>query len=175
MVIEFVKGESSSNKRDVVRIIRTDGTTAYTYLHPYFPLHDLLHYVVETELELHESFWGLLARGWHFDDFATKNPATGKLLKIQPEQALAVEELVGFLQLAETGSVSRDPADLQRLMGEQSWVAKISPMGIITSESIGAIQNRFAALRKEWTAIASGDVLKLVFPYHHPAIETILY
>jgi hypothetical protein len=71
----------------------------------FFPLHDLTHYAVETELGLDRAFYGLVAAGWDLTDFARP----GAPAKLTPEAGLA-ELLVGFLD-AERASGQRWSAD----------------------------------------------------------------
>lgn len=52
----------------VLECVRADGTETWqkqqSQSAAFFPLHDLTHYAVETELGISEAFYGLIASGW---------------------------------------------------------------------------------------------------------------
>ena len=52
----------------VLRLKRNDGTSDWQKQQgpnaAFFPLHDLTHYAVETELGIGDAFYGLVAAGW---------------------------------------------------------------------------------------------------------------
>ena len=58
----------------------------------FFPMHDLVHYAVETHLGFRRGFYGLIAEGWDIRDTEGRGPR-GPL----PPEALNVENLVGLL------------------------------------------------------------------------------
>ena len=57
-------------------------------------IHDLTHYVVETQLGLQEAFFGLLARGWDITDFENKQKIRSADI---PMEGIRAEILVGLL------------------------------------------------------------------------------
>lgn len=159
MRIRWTKADRSG-KPDALACFRDDGTTTYTRLSPFFPLHDLLHYAVETTLDYRTAFWGLIEQGWDLGSFAEKNPETGRLARELPAQALLAENLVGFLQLAATGSVSSDPDDLYHFLSTQ-W----DPIpNEISPGSLAIIHSRFAELMQRWQRLSPGGAMELYFP-----------
>lgn len=159
MRIRWTKADGQS-KPDALACFREDGTTSYTRLHPFFPLHDLIHYAVETTLDYRMAFWGLIAQGWDLDSFAEKNPETGKIAYELPEEALIAENLVGVIQLSLTGSVSSDPDELYGFLSTL-W----NPIPTeITPAKLATIQARFADLRQRWQQLPPGGALELFFP-----------
>lgn len=106
------------------------------------------------------AFWGLIAQGWDLDSFAEKNPETGKIAYELPEEALIAENLVGIIQLAQTGSVSSDPDELYQFLSTL-W----NPIPTeITPDKLATIQSRFAELRQQWQQLPPGGALELSFP-----------
>ncbi|MBC8139687.1 MAG: hypothetical protein H8F28_27720 [Fibrella sp.] len=159
MRIRWTKTDGQG-KPDTLACFRDDGTTSYTRLSAFFPLHDLMHYAVETTLGYENAFWGLIARGWDFDSFAEKDTQTGKIARTLPSEALVAENLVGFLQLAQTGSVSSVPDALYRFLMTQ-W----DPVPVeITPDRLAVIQSRFAELLEQWQELPHGGALELFFP-----------
>src|SRR5947207_10613282 len=65
VIIEFAKRKDGNT---VLRCIRDDGSTSWQRVDDnqaaFFPLHDLTHYAVETELGFGQGFYGLIADGW---------------------------------------------------------------------------------------------------------------
>jgi hypothetical protein len=78
------------------------GTTA-----AFFPVHDLTHYAVETELKHKRGFFGLLAEGWDFTDFSSDWPR-GRI----PADAEPAELIVGLLDSERSGGGGRDGAPM---------------------------------------------------------------
>ncbi len=159
MRIRWTKSDGMG-RPDSLACFRDDGTTSHTRLHPYFPLHDLMHYAVETTLGYSTAFWGLVQSGWEFQTFEQKDPATGKIAHGLPEGALRAENLVGILQLVETGSVSSDPDELRVCLTAQ-WDPVPEE---ITADNLAAARALFATLRDTWRRLPPGDAMELHFP-----------
>lgn len=89
----------------VLRCTRADGSASWQRHHgrqaAFFPLHDLTHFAIETELGFRRAFYRLLAEGWEIEDTTGKG-ARGPL----PPEALCVEHLVGAFDLARAGAVT---------------------------------------------------------------------
>jgi hypothetical protein len=79
--------------KSVLTCRRPDGTTTWSHVSDYFPVHDMAHFVVESTLKIPRAFYSLVLDGWNIDDFAMKG--VGKTL---PPEANLVEALVGRLQ-----------------------------------------------------------------------------
>src|SRR5262245_49621493 len=76
--------------------VRANGTTTWQRhdgVHGrFFPLHDLTHYAVETELVFRNGFYGLVADGWDLSDFEDRARRAR-----MPAEAILPELIVGFL------------------------------------------------------------------------------
>ncbi|HEX8077601.1 MAG TPA: hypothetical protein VF511_07285, partial [Chthoniobacterales bacterium] len=104
MKIEFAKQKDGSA---VLRCIRADGSVTWQKQEgqhaAFFPVHDLTHYAVETELGFGRGFYGLIAEGWEIAD-TTGKTARGPL----PNEALEVEYFVSaFSAERASGTTSR--------------------------------------------------------------------
>src|SRR5436190_22117753 len=87
VIIEFAKRKDGNT---VLRCIRDDGSSSWQRNENqharFFPLHDLVHYALESELGCREGFFGLIASGWNIDE------TTGKSARgVLPRVALEVE------------------------------------------------------------------------------------
>ena len=89
--ILFAKAKDPS-AQDVLTCIRQDSSRTWSKLHAAFPIHDMTHYAVETELKAANGFFGLLAQGWDITDFGIPE----KRAKM-PLEALWVEQVVGVI------------------------------------------------------------------------------
>src|ERR1043166_2825467 len=90
VIVEFAKRKDGNT---VLRCIRNDGSITWqrnvNQQARYFPLHDLVHYAVETELGFSEGFFGLIAAGWNIEE------TTGKTTRgALPTEAIEVEHIV---------------------------------------------------------------------------------
>jgi hypothetical protein len=117
----------------------------------FFPLHDLTHYAVETELGLDRAFYGLLREGWDITDFGKPWPR-GPL----PDQAGAAELIVGFFD-AEGAAGVRWPTE--------DFIAKVADGRLaLTDELLDRIRARRSELFGRWRDLAPGESLELEFP-----------
>src|SRR3954464_3101234 len=89
--ILFAKAKDPASQ-DVLTCIRNDGSRTWSKLHAAFPVHDMTHYAVETEMKAKDGFFGLVAQGWDITDFGIPEKRAR-----MPLQALWVEHVVGVV------------------------------------------------------------------------------
>jgi hypothetical protein len=146
----------------VLRCVRPDGSDTWQKLQghqaAFFPLHDLTHFAVESELGVSDAFYGLIARGWSIEDTTGKG-ARGPL----PDTALFVENVVGTLD-TERASGSRwtaeefnDNTDRYARNGGRPTPRRL------TDDELLRIRKRRAELFAEWSALPTGKTLTLGF------------
>ena len=146
----------------VLKCVRADGTETWQKQEgaqaAFFPLHDLTHYSVESELGLTNAFYGLIAQGWSIDDTS----ARGVAAKLPPD-ALFAEWLVGTFD-AERASGTRWTAAEFIENGERyfSNSGRTLPRAI-TEEELRRIRRRRAELFTQWDALIPGATLELTF------------
>ena len=124
----------------------------------FFPLHDLTHFAVETELEYAQGFFGLVAEGWDVTDFGPPWPR-GAL----PVQALLAELLVGFL---DAERASGTPWTIDELKVSTASYARQSGRQLdlaLTEAELDRIRERRGQLFAQWAALGAGDMLELRF------------
>lgn len=161
MQIRWNKSDGQG-RPDALTVVRDDGTGDYARLNPFFPLHDLLHFAVETTLDYRAAFWGLIASGWSLGDFGVRDPDTGKVRQ-PPDEANVAENLVGLLQLVETGSIA-DAEAVIVLLEEHCRDHHLAMPSPISVTQIEAVRTRFAELRGQWLALPPGGTMELSFP-----------
>lgn len=140
--------------------VRADGTTTWQRqegaLGRFFPLHDLTHYAVETELGYRKGFYGMVASGWDLTDFAAPWPKGPIPADMDPS-----EIVVGFLD-TERASNERWTADdfneKARIHCEQRGG---TPPAGITDEALGRVRARRSELFARWRELKPGDTMEL--------------
>lgn len=137
-------------------IRRPDGSSTGAAVHPYLPLHDLMHLCVEEALGFRNGFLGLVADGWDLADFS----APGAVARL-PAEAQVAETIVGVLDLVRAGSLKAgdiEAAVEQALAGQ--GLALQRPLG--QDELEGALERhrRFAAA---WAALEPGASLQATY------------
>jgi hypothetical protein len=141
----------------VLRCVREDGSYTWqkqTSRHaPFFALHDLTHFAVESTLGFRRGFFGLIAQGWDIED-TTGQGSRGPL----PDEAAEVEHIVGFLDGERGSGTLWTAGDYNRFLPE--W-----PMRHLTDESLARVRARRAELFAEWSAVAPGATLELRFEH----------
>ena len=135
------KGDGAS----VLRCTRRDGSVTFQRHEgkqgAFYPIHDLTHLAVESELSRPEGFFALVASGWELEETTGKGPR-GPI----PEGAVAVEKLVGLLDLERAGVARWEPADLG-----------------LTADEADRVRRRLAELLGRWVALPVGDTLAVDF------------
>ncbi len=134
----------------VLRCVRADGTVTWQKQDrhaPFFALHDLTHFAVESTLRIQRGFFGLIAEGWDLEDTTGKG-ARGPL----PREALEVEGIVGLFD-AERGSGAIWTADEFNQFASRQ----------LTVEEVAQIRARRSDLFKQWSALPPGQTLDLFY------------
>ena len=150
----------------MLKCIRADGSTTWQRLAgphaAFFPVHDLTHYAVETELRHRLGFFGLLAEGWDFTDFAEN---WGR--RPMPPDADPSELIVGLLDADRVGGHATSAAELNAsaaLYYAQRGVPDAGPHAVeLTEEQLDRIRRRLRDLVARWEALAPGATIELPF------------
>jgi hypothetical protein len=157
-----IRIKKSADGSGALAAVRADGSVTWQRqkptVSPFFALHDLTHYAVETELGLTHAFYGLLADGWNLTDFGKPWPR-GPL----PAQAGIAELVVGFL-------------DTERASGERMLAEEFNEHARVhcaqhgmpgplrlTDDELLRIRARRAELFARWAAVPAGGTLELEF------------
>ncbi len=160
MIIRFKK--SPPNKPHALSCIRSDGSTTWTRLR--VPVqHDLIHYAVETTLDLRDSFYGLLARGVNITDF--EKPKAQRTFALTDE-AVHTEYIVGLFQMElSNGEPYEDfNAELRAMCGQNRFSAPPE----IALEKIERIRQAVSEILYDWQTIEPGQTFELKFDERQP-------
>lgn len=159
LVIQLTKGVDGGA---VLRCIRADGSTTWQRQEgrsaAFFPLHDLTHYAIETELGFRSGFYGLVADGWDIRDTEGKG-ARGPL----PAEAIAAEHLAGMFDLERAGSVVWKAAELNDEAARYAREGGRKPPRELTDVELERIRTRLGELYARWAVVPAGLTMELTF------------
>ena len=160
MKIIFTKREKDLAS---LRCIRPDGSETWSNTkYPVMVIHDLIHYVVETELGFRRAFYGLLAEGHDVSSFSL--PVTQRSTVLQPArlppEAHQAEILVGLLQSERTDSVTY-PHFVAMLA--KVCVLKNVPPPSLSDATLNTLRTRSDQLCQQWQALGEKETLTLEF------------
>ena len=156
MRIQLKKGRDGAPN---LTCIRADGTRTFGKVHPFFPLHDLTHYAVESVLGFDRAFFGLVASGWSLDDFADK--ATRARM---PAEALWAENVVGLLDLERGTGRMMTAEELSTGLRDSLARQGVAPFRAITEDELVRVRTLRGRLSAQWTAVPPGETLEVSFP-----------
>ncbi len=151
-----IEWKKISAERASLTCRRPDGSATWSRLSNFFPLHDLAHFAVETELGLARGFFGLIAEGWPLDDFT--QPGVAARL---PPESLVAENVVGTIErLGDEASLEEISAGLAASLAAQNLPA----FRALRSDELARARATRRALTKQWRALPIGETLRLEFP-----------
>ena len=150
----------------MLRCIRDDGSVSWQKQEGthavFFPLHDLTHYAVETELGYRRGFYGLIAEGWEIAETTGKTPR-GTL----PNEALEVEYLVSAFSAERASGEAATANEFNELAATFARGKGMPEPRKLTAHELARVRLRFVALATQWRALAPGETLRLEFPRPH--------
>lgn len=159
MRIRFTK---QAGKDDWMECIRTDGTTTVCPMpkHRILP-HDFVHYVVEDKLDLQRSFWGILAIGVGFPNFAPPWDASEFNLPDLTE-ALQAESLVECFQ-AEMWNDFQSAENFAEILQITCQQRNVPPPTHISPEQLQQVRSRLKDYSQRWEQLDLGETLEVEF------------
>ncbi len=160
MIIQFKK---EANKPASLVCIREDGSKTWTKITPGIEIHDLAHYVVETELSFKNAFYGLLKAGYAIHEFelpASERPEALRPKNL-PEEALQTEHLVNLIQVHFQSKM--DPAEFLKQLNSSLKDRGLSPISELNEHKLLTILTNVETLFMRWRSLKSGEQLELKF------------
>ena len=146
----------------LLRCVRADGSATWQRQEgrqaAFFPLHDLAHFAVESELRLDSGFYGLIAEGWDIADTGGKGargPISG--------ETVAVEHLVGVLDLERAGGVVWTAAEVNREAAAFAARGGRPAPRTVTDEELARVRARVRELFARWRGLPPGATLEVGF------------
>lgn len=166
MQITITKGASE----DRILVHRRDGTAASTSFPHKGPIpHDAVHFFVESELEIRDGFWGLVASGRDPEDVGAMAKAAGHPSAARPGvpersivAAIQSERIVECFEadLWSPGCDSQTFRDTVKAGCEHSLV----PAPTMDDKAIARIRSRLQEFRQQWLELPVGASCSLEWP-----------
>jgi len=133
--------------------------------------HDLVHYVVEAELDLRHGFWGLLAAGAEFSNVLIvnrrgKRPAARgrQLIHEHRDELVEVEALAGtFTAIWRGGVRHEDDWPQVRARLANTWTHRPTPHAIGPAD-VERVCAALDALQLRWQYLPAGATLTVTWP-----------
>lgn len=147
---------TSPTHHDLV-VVRGDGSQESLHLETRSCLrHDLVHFAVETEAGLRESFFGMLARGVRYEELARIDMTQGQ------SEIAATEQVVGALQ----GALAKGRTPAEFVAGLTGMLATMAarPPAWLTVPLVERVYERMRRLEGQWRATPFGSAMELWFP-----------
>ncbi|HXM32113.1 MAG TPA: hypothetical protein VN921_00550 [Chthoniobacterales bacterium] len=159
MKIQFTKRKDGGA---LLRCIRADGSATWQRQDDeraaFFPLHDLTHYAVESELGFARGFYGLIAAGWDIIDTTGKG-ASGPL----PDEAIEVEYIVGALGAERAGDPAIRAEEFNHLAAAFAKTRSRPEPRPLTDADLTTVRKRIEGLSARWRDLPAGETLELSF------------
>ena len=159
MKIQITKRKEGSS---ILRCVRDDGSEAWQKQQGdravFFPLHDLTHYAVETELGFRRGFYGLIADGWEIAE-TTGKTERGPI----PDEALEVEYIVSVLSAERTGNAGCSAKEFNELALSFARSKGWPEPRKLTDAELGRVRAHMSELFARWNSLAPGNALELEF------------
>lgn len=147
----------------LLKCIRADGSTTWQRQDDdhaaFFPLHDLTHYAVETELGFRRGFYGLITEGWDIAETTGKS-ARGAL----PNEAPEVEYFVSAFSAERASGAETTAEEFNELAATFARTRGMPLPRPLTDEELARVRARFDELEAKWRSLPLGDTLELAFP-----------
>ena len=145
-----------------MKCTRADGSTTWQRVDDkhaaFFPLHDLVHYAVESELGFRRGFFGLIAEGWEIAETTGKS-ARGPL----PNETLEVEYLVSAFSAERASGTATTATEFNDLAATFASANEMTQPRELTDEDLARVRSRFTDLAMQWRSLAPGSTLQLAF------------
>jgi hypothetical protein len=158
--IQFTKRKDGGA---LLRCVRADGSATWQRQDDqraaFFPLHDLTHYAVESELGFARGFYGLIAAGWDIADTTGKG-ARGPL----PDEAIEVEYIVAAFSAEPAGGVAATADEFNQLAATFASAKGMPLPRRLGDHDLTGVRARFDELAMKWRDLPHGDTMELVFP-----------
>ena len=146
------------NGHGMLHCTRDNGSATWLPLTPFFVIHDLCHYAVETTLGLQYAFYGMLAAGTDIRDFEL--PKDQRPFELTPE-ALQAEQLVNLLV------IEYSQGRMENFLEELDHVNRMNNDRQLPVSLDGAglekIRVAFNMLTERWHSLSENESLVLNF------------
>ncbi|MEO7983725.1 MAG: hypothetical protein ABI688_06565 [Bacteroidota bacterium] len=147
----------NNNKQHIISCRRNNGTDTWMRSEPFFIVHDLCHYAVESVLSFKHAFYGMLAAGTDINDFEL--PKEERTFQLS-DQAIAAEQIVNLLTIEYSqGRLENFLGTLNEIPGKQAAMA----VSLLKADDLEEIRESFTMLMDQWQLLPDGKTMTLLF------------
>ena len=136
---------------------REDGSVTWTHVSPFFILHDICHYAVETTMSFQNAFFGMIKNGTDITDFALPKEQRNIVLT---SEALLAEHLVNLLVIEYTQGKMDNLLDILVATYESDNDETVHQ---VTNEKLDEIRIAYNKLMQKWNALPERETMTLIF------------
>ena len=155
MKIVFTKTDRDEH---VFSCIRKDHSTTWQHVSPFFMMHDLCHYAVETTLALKNAFFGIVASGIDITNFDL--PKEQRNIQLT-EEAIFAEHLVNLFVIDNTQGKMENLIEIFTDVYDVKKGSKL--LNHITEEKMDKIRKTYNDLLEQWKSTPVSESLNLMF------------
>ena len=157
MPILSIRLTRKTDGTSVISCEREDGTTTWQRRRfEFFPLHDLTHYAVESQLGVRGGFFGLLMDGWQITDFGGRDlPADAS------DDAILTESIVGLLDQEMGAGIRLDAEEFNFALNAALDGLNIPARRALSADELAAIRETRLEVFGQWTNTEPGNSLDL--------------
>lgn len=123
-----------------------------------FLIHDFVHFVLETQAEIQNGFYGLLDQGYSYNELSVSPDAD-----LPTKEALNVERIVGplssFLEKTDTQNIDSFLSIINNMF--DSYEEPVPEW--LTKEILSKTITHYKQLKGEWRSLSFGKTLELEF------------
>src|SRR5262249_15442521 len=109
--VQFTRGK---DKKDVLSVVREDGSRSWQHQTAGIPAHDLTHFAGGLTFGLRNAFFGLVAQGWDITRLTDRD-----VRAILPPEGLWTEFVVGLVQTERFATEPFSAADFNDLLEKE--------------------------------------------------------
>jgi hypothetical protein len=153
--VRFTRGK---DKKDVLVVVRADGSQSWQHQQPGIPVHDLTHFAVESTLGLKNGFYGLLAQGWDITRLIDRD-----VRSILPPEGLWTEFVVGLVQTERLGPEPLSATEFNEQLEKQKANFGLKYERCLTDDELAGIRQTFLDTYSKWRVLQPGESLYLIF------------
>ena len=155
MQILLIKG--ASGNEHVLSCKRKDGSMTWKHVSPFFIMHDICHYAVETVIPFHDAFFGMIKKGTDITEFEL--PKEARSISLSSE-ALLTEHLVNLLVIEYTQGKMDNFLEILRATYE---IDDDKTIDLITEEKLYEIRIAYDGIMKKWDDLPERETMTLIF------------
>ena len=154
MEILLIKG--ASGNEHVLSCKRKDGSMTWKHVSPFFIMHDICHYAVETVMPFHEAFFGMIKKGTDITEFEL--PKEERSIALSAE-ALLTEHFVNLLVIEYTQGKMDNLLEILKA----TYEIDDKTIDWITEEKLNEIRIAYYGLMKKWNVLPERETMTLIF------------